>query len=173
MKKHIGFKRWTLLFLFIIIGGMAQEKESKITYPAPQEGWEKVVVDLPVTKKDLKEHRVEFTVGFEMETDLCNPYSLIGDWTEYEVKGTELIYFIASTKGQVVKTMGECPTDKKISQFVGLKSSSVVYNGEQPLVVYIPEGYQLRYRLWSADKKWNNYIAKKGASSIKKNKAPQ
>ena len=170
MGRYTGFKRWTILSLLLAMGLVAQEKDKKIQYPIPQEGWEKVEVILPVIKKGNGEYRVEFTVGFEMETDLCNPYSLIGEWTEHEVKNTNFVYFIASTKGQVVKAMNECPNEKTKSQFVGLKSNSIVYNGEQSLVVYIPEGYQLRYRLWSAEKGWNSIIPQNNVSNTKKNK---
>lgn len=170
MERYIGFNRWMFMSLMLTVGVVAQEKDKNNLYPLPQEGWEKVVVDLPLLKKGTSEYRVEFTVGFDMETDLCNPYSLIGEWAEYEVQNSELVYFIASTKGQVVKAMNECPNNKKKSQFVGVKSSFMIHTGQQPLVVYIPEGYQLRYRLWSADKEWNSVVPKDNDNHVKKYK---
>lgn len=168
MRGYIGFKRWTLFSLFLTVGVVAQEKDKKVLFPSPQDGWERVEVDLPAIKKGMGEYRVEFTAGFEMETDMCNPYSLIGEWVENVVKNTDLVYYIASTKGQVVKAMNECPSEKMKSQFVGLKSNSMLHNGGQSLVVYIPEGYQLRYRLWSAEKDWNSINPKNNTSSVKK-----
>ena len=170
MGRYTGFKRWTILSLLLAMGVVAQEKDKKIQYPIPQEGWDKIEVALPAIKKGMGEYRVEFTVGFEMETDLCNPYYLIGEWTEHEVKDTDLVYFIASTKGQVVKAMNECPNEKMKSQFVGLKSNSMLHNGGQSLVVYMPEGYQLRYRLWSVEKGWTSTIPRNNVSNTKKNK---
>lgn len=167
MEKSIALRVWTILLLLASVNTMAQKKENVELFPSAQEGWEKIVVDLPLTKKGGEEYMVEFTIGVEMMTDACNPYSLIGTWSEMELKGTPYAYYVASTKGQVVKAMSDCTDEKEELQFVGVKSKLILHEREQPLVVYIPEGYQLRYRLWNTNKEWESRVA---GSKTKNNK---
>lgn len=168
MEKSIVLRRWVILLLLIPMGMLAQEKEKKEVFPSAQEGWEKIEVHLPAVKKGGEEYMVEFTIGFEMMTDTCNPYSLIGSWSEMELKESGRVYYIASTKGQVVKAMSDCTDNKEVNEFVGLKSKLILHEREQPLVVYIPEGYQLRYRLWNTNKKWENPVAGNKTKNNKK-----
>ena len=49
--------------------------------------------------------------------------------------------------------MMACPEEEKRSAFVAvnLDDPFVSYNSKLPIVVYVPEGFVVRYRVWSAD----------------------
>jgi ecotin len=38
----------------------------------------------------------------------------------------------------------------KVTQFVTTAPLLIPYNSRLPIVVYIPEGYEVRYRIWTA-----------------------
>jgi len=45
-----------------------------------------------------------------------------------------------------------CPEGEKTDQFVQVRGDGFLqrYNHKLPVVVYVPEGYEVRYRIWSA-----------------------
>lgn len=172
MKAYRSYCWWGIFFVMVTSGLIAQEsKAGSHIYPKAKEGMEQVIIDLPKVKSETLEYRVEFSVGKDMETDLCNPYTLIGEWIDKQVEDSELVYFIASTKGQVVKAMNPCKNDKVKTQFVGIKSRFLEYKNNQQLVVYVPEGYQLRYRVWNSDKAWKKQLVNSASKTKKTNKA--
>lgn len=161
-------RKLIVLGCVLLLAGVsrAQEQKEASGFPAPIEGWERVVVDFPQSKKGDHTQRFEFSIGFEMMVDACNTYSLIGEWKEMVVEDS--VYFMAQTKGQVVKTMIACDHSKKTSKFVGLDSKWYGNEDGRPLVVYVPSGYQLRYRIWTVDDKWYTYVPKKEVIKAKK-----
>ena len=49
-------------------------------------------------------------------------------------------------------TMMACPEEEKQTTFVAvnLEDSSLRYNSKLPIVIYVPEGFVVRFRIWSA-----------------------
>ena len=50
-------------------------------------------------------------------------------------------------------TLMGCENDQKSDQFVPVRGEGFLrrYNHKLPVVVYVQEGFEVRYRIWSAD----------------------
>ena len=101
-------------------------------------------------KADEFQFGVELVAGKTMEVD-CNRHNLLGKFTQHTVEGWGFSYYVFETKGEVVSTMMACldavKTEKLVTSGEGYK---VRYNSRLPIVVYLPKGYTLKYKIWSA-----------------------
>ena len=61
---------------------------------------------------------------------------------------------VASGNAIVFGDAGEKPGGKKVEAFVGGAPLKIRYNSRLPVVVYAPEGVEVRYRIWSAEAGW-------------------
>lgn len=48
-----------------------------------------------------------------------------------------------------------CFDNKSVEKIVHAQSLQTSYNSKLPIVVYVPKGYTLEYRIWKADEKLN------------------
>lgn len=116
-------------------------------YPETIDSLERYVIY--VDQKDNERlFEVELTAGKTMEAD-CNNHRLIGSFTEETVQGWGYTYYVFETEGNVVSTMMMCP-GAKTEKFISGESHAVRYNSRLPIVVYLPKGYELKYRIWTA-----------------------
>lgn len=129
-----------------------EKKEGSIeTLPAVEEGYSRVLIELPEIKGKEQLYQVELFAGKEMETDRCNTYALMGEFSEETMEGTGHKYFYARTQGQVVKSMKDCPEGETKKQFVCFACHLIPYSSKVPIVVCVPNGFDIRYRIWQTD----------------------
>ncbi|WP_240733215.1 serine protease inhibitor ecotin [Kerstersia gyiorum] len=124
-------------------------------FPAPQAGQTRYVLNLE--SRPLEEdYEVQLIVGKTIPTD-CNRQWFMGSLSEETVQGWGYGYYVLNdVKGPASTLMG-CPEESRKDRFVSVQGEGfkVRYNSRLPLVVYVPEGFQLRYRLWRAsDETW-------------------
>lgn len=122
-------------------------------YPAAEKGMKRVVIHLDAQKDEFS-WKVELIVGKMMETDGVNRVALMGTIEERTVQGWGYNYYQAQVKadGMISTRIGVPPNQPKVQQFVTLMPHGPVrYNSRLPIVVYIPEGYEVRYRFWKAE----------------------
>ena len=120
-------------------------------FPAPEPGFVRHVIHLPVGnyENDLK---VELLPGKVIETD-CNTRQFIGQLQEKTLEGWGYTYYVLPNIEGPISTMMACPEDSKKMQFVpvtGSAGSLLYYNSRLPVVVYLPEEVELRWRTWVA-----------------------
>lgn len=120
-------------------------------FPAPEAGFVRHVIHLPVGnyENDLK---VELLPGKVIETD-CNTRQFIGQLEEKTLEGWGYTYYVLPSIEGPISTMMACPDDSKKLQFVpvtGSAGSLLYYNSRLPVVVYLPEEVELRWRTWVA-----------------------
>ena len=120
-------------------------------FPAPEPGFVRHVIHLPVGnyENDLK---VELLPGKVIETD-CNTRQFIGQLQEKTLEGWGYTYYVLPSIEGPISTMMACPEDSKKMQFVpvtGSAGSLLYYNSRLPVVVYLPEEVELRWRTWVA-----------------------
>ncbi|HKJ20499.1 MAG TPA: ecotin family protein, partial [Woeseiaceae bacterium] len=62
------------------------------------------------------------------------------------------LYRLSSVAGPA-STMKACPGEEKRTAFVAvnLEDPLLRYNSKLPVVIYVPDGFSVRYRTWSAD----------------------
>lgn len=99
-------------------------------------------------RKNEDAFKVELIPGKVMEVD-CNQHRLMGQIKEETVQGWGYTYHTFETNGQAASTMMMCP-DPKTEKFVYGATEMVRYNSRLPIVVYLPKGIELRYKVWSA-----------------------
>lgn len=117
--------------------------------PAPKKGYKRMVISVPA-KKDAAEERnykIEIIPGKQMKVD-CNEHGLIGELTEKDLEGWGYTYYEFTGSGDVFSTKMGCPDNTLHDEFVSGKTQIVAYNSNMPLVVYIPESLQVRYKIW-------------------------
>jgi ecotin len=110
------------------------------------------VLELPPAE-DESLLRVELIVGKEVETDPLNHYFFGGRLKERVVEGWGYSYYRLEELGPMAGTlMAVDPEAPMVRRFIPLggEPGLLRYNSRLPLVVYLPEGVELRYRVWSA-----------------------
>ncbi|MDR1717875.1 MAG: serine protease inhibitor ecotin [Dysgonomonas sp.] len=132
----------------------AQDKKNDIEkvlapFPNAGEGMVRHVIEMK-KKSDESLYKVEIIPGKVMSVD-CNHHSLMGKLEEKDLQGWGYTYYEFTSDGQTRSTMMACnkPNENK---FVSGQTLIVRYNSKLPIVVYAPKGYEVKYRIWKADK---------------------
>ena len=121
-------------------------------YPAAAAGMKRIVIHLDA-QADEYAWKIELSVGKVMETDGVNHIGGGAKIAEKTVDGWGYSYFEAKADGPMATTLiGVPPGTPKVTRFVTMAGTGPVrYNSRLPLVVYVSEGLEVRYRLWKAE----------------------
>jgi ecotin len=139
-----------LLLLFAVPAGLAAENMK--AFPAAGEGMVRHVLQLP-RQADESGFKVELIVGKTVETDAGNRYFFGGRIEEETITGWGFTRYTVSKLGPMAGTlMAVDPNAPKVARFVTLGGAPFIirYNSRLPVVVYVPEGVEVRYRIWTA-----------------------
>ena len=120
-------------------------------YPAAAAGMKRIVIHLDA-QADEYAWKIELSVGKVMETDGVNHIGGGAKIAEKTVDGWGYTYFEATQAAMMSTLLGVPPGTPKVTRFVTMAGTGPVrYNSRLPLVVYVPEGLEVRYRLWKAE----------------------
>ena len=121
-------------------------------FPPAGGGMARYVIALPHKERgEENDFRVELIVGKEMLTDGVNLVRLGGSIEAKPLQGWGFTYYEVAKLGPAASTlMGVPPGTPKVKKFVTVPSILIRYNSRIPLVVYVPEGAEVRYRIWRA-----------------------
>ena len=119
-------------------------------YPPAGPGLTRLVFRVPALA-DESERKIEIMVGKEMSVD-CNKHWFGGGLQQHVVEGWGYSYYEVPNIGPAASTMMACPGQEKTKAFVRVRGEGFLirYNSKLPVVVYVPEGFEVRYRIWSA-----------------------
>lgn len=149
MKINSG---WLLLAALLIPGtGVGQMAHDLKPYPEQIDGLTRWVFELPAGT-DETARQVEIIVGKMLEVD-CNRASFRGDLEQRTAEGWGYPYFVLEQAAGPVATLMACPPgEAKTEAFVPVIGDGYQqrYNSKLPVVVYVPAGFSVRYRVWSA-----------------------
>ncbi len=126
------------------------QKDNIKMFPQAKEGFVRHVIEVPKTDNDYN-HRVELLIGKLMLVD-CNHHSLRGNIENVTLKGWGYQYIEVSNIQNGPSTLMACH-EEKTEKFISItsgKDSYYRYNSRLPIVIYLPEAYEVRYRIWSA-----------------------
>jgi len=131
-------------------------------FSPPEEGMNRFVVVLPhKTREEEGAYKVEIIPGKVMLTDGVNQMHLSTTVTPHPLKGWGYTYYEVSGPGLAMSTLMAPPEGtEKQEEFVSGTPLQIRYNSRLPIVIYAPDGYEIRYRIWQAGKNIN--IAPKG-----------
>ena len=142
-----------ILAIFIILGMTFLNAEPKKMgdihmFPEAKEGYERHVVEVPKSENDY-DRRVELMIGKEMMVD-CNHHSFSGEIKRVILKGWGYSYLEVDNIQSGPTTLMACREPKTL-QYIYIRDELRRYNSRMPMVIYLPKGYEVRYRIWSAD----------------------
>ena len=140
-----------LLATLACSGAAAQERYIK-AFPAAEEGMKRYVILLPHKERgEDDDFRVEIFAGKEIDTDGVNLYHMGGQIEARPLKGWGFTYYEVEKFGPVASTLkGVPPGTPPVVKFVAMPSMTIPYNSRVPLVIYVPEEGEVRYRIWKA-----------------------
>ena len=140
-----------LFFLFTVLSVHAGDNMK--AFPPPEEGQLRYIVQLPA-QDDETNFKVELIVGKTVQVDEKNQYFFGGQILEESISGWGFPRYIVKALGPMAGTlMAVDPNAPKVDRFIRLGGEPylVRYNSRLPIVIYVPEGVEVRYRIWKAD----------------------
>lgn len=132
-------------------------KQLEKAYPKAEEGMVRYVLLLE-PKEDESLCRVELQVGKVIETDGVNKYGFGGEIEKETIKGwgyTKYVVKEGSFDHAFSTRIGVPAGQPKVKKFVTVGGGPLLvrYNSKLPIVVYVPAGGEVRYRIWQAPPK--------------------
>jgi ecotin len=120
-------------------------------YPAAKQGFKRMVIHLqPLDNEEA--NKLELIIGKTLKVD-CNRHWFAGKMTEEIAKGWGFSYFVLKSVTGSASTLMACPPDQKEHDaLVPVHSDEGLlrYNSKLPVVVYVPNEFEVRYRIWTA-----------------------
>jgi len=151
----------TLLALFVFaflattsITMGQQSVDNLKAYPVAENGMTRHVIHLNEMDEE-DDYRVELQIGKTVELDEINRYFFGGSMEEVIVEGWGFPKYVVKELGPMAGTrIGADPNAPKVKRFVRLGGEPKLlrYNSKLPLVIYVPTGTEVRYRVWKAEK---------------------
>ena len=120
-------------------------------FPVAEDGMQRFVIVLPHKERgEDSTFKVEIVAGKTMLTDGVNQLRLGNTIEAKPLEGWGYTYYELTGQDLVMSTMMAAPEDsQQVESFVSGKSILIDYNSRLPVVIYAPEGYEVRYRIWS------------------------
>ncbi len=141
----------TIFFISVSVVGAANDGDLK-AFPPAQAGYERYVIRLPA-KRNEHDFRIELLLGKEIESD-CNAASFIGTIAEETIDGWGYSYVKLTDVAGPASTLMACPPEEvKENRFVSVQNPNALrrYNSKLPVVIYLPQGFEARYRIWNVE----------------------
>ena len=139
-----------LLMLSVILS--VQAADNMKAFPPAEEGMVRHVLQLP-KQDDESTLKVELIVGKMVQVDEGNRYFFSGNIEEETIRGWGFPRYNVSKLGPMAGTlMAINPNAPKVNRFITLGGEPYLirYNSSLPIVVYVPEGVEVHYRVWTA-----------------------
>ena len=140
----------TVLSLLAVVVS-AQAADIMKAFPPAEEGMVRFVLQLP-KQEDESVFKVELIVGKTVQVDEKNRYFFAGKIENETIKGWGYTRYYVSKLGPMAGTlMAVDPNVPKVSKFITLAGEPYIirYNSRMPIVVYVPKGVEVRYRIWT------------------------
>ncbi|KAG8348030.1 putative Ecotin [Trypanosoma vivax] len=123
-------------------------EEYNAPYPEPGADQSCCVI-FPESKDDEEDnYRLQLIPGLVLE-DSASVYCIPGEVREEIIPGWGYSYYVVDMKQQTTLRKW-VPTSQREPRFVPLTSKPFIrYNSQLPVVVYMPKGMELHYRVWT------------------------
>jgi ecotin len=144
---------WPACALVLLAALVAVRAEDNLkAFPAAEPGMVRHVLQLPKLD-DESAAKVELIVGMTAPVDEENRYFFTGKLVAETIQGWGFQRYVLDRLGSMAGTMMAVdPNKPKVNRFIALGGEPylVRYNSRLPIVVYAPDGVEVRYRIWSA-----------------------
>lgn len=122
-------------------------------FPRAEDGQVRHVLKLP-ERADESLFMVQLILGRTVTTDAGNRYFFAGQLREETIPGWGYKRYVLPELGPMAGTlMAVDPAAPKVDRFITLAGEPYLirYNSRLPVVVYAPEGVEVRWRMWRAN----------------------
>jgi ecotin len=122
-------------------------------FPPADEGMTRYVISLQ-EQDDETALKIELIIGKTVKTDARNSYFFGGTLETEDIPGWGFNRYILRKLGPMAGTLiAVDPDAPQVERFIriGGEPRLLRYNSRLPLVVYVPAGVEVRYRLWRAE----------------------
>ena len=146
------FAGGSIVFLLSLIS-MGKAADNMKAFPPPDEGMVRYVLQLSEQEYE-DSFKVELIVGKTVELDEANRYFFGGQIEAVNIEGWGFTRYVVPELGTMAGTLiAVDPDAPKVPRFIQLRGEPYLirYNSKLPVVVYVPEGVEVRYRIWKAD----------------------
>lgn len=126
--------------------------ESVAPYPPAEQGMSRQVIFLPPQEHE-DNMKVELLIGKTLHVD-CNRHFMGGNLERKTLEGWGYDYLVLEKLSPPASTRMACPDSSKHTQFVAANLGDAAmqrYNSRLPIVVYVPQDVEVKYRLWQAN----------------------
>jgi ecotin len=139
-------------FATLSLGLVAQAADNMKAFPPAEAGMVRFVFQ-PPEQKDESAFQIELIVGKTVKADKANRHFFGGKIEEQNIEGWGFPKYVVSKLGPMAGTlMAVDPNEPLVERFITLGGGPYLirYNSRLPVVVYVPEGVEVRYRIWQA-----------------------
>lgn len=137
----------------LLLAGVAGAADNMKAFPPPEKGMTRHVLNLE-KKADEDSLKVEIIVGKTVKVDAVNRHFFGGRIEEETIEGWGFTRYVVKELGPMAGTlMAPPPGAPLVERFVAIRGNPFLirYNSRLPVVVYVPEGCEVRCRVWRAD----------------------
>ena len=141
------------LALLALVSSPARAADNMKAFPPADAGMKRYVINLPKLD-DEDAAKVDLIVGKTVSIAGQNRHFFSGKLETETIKGWGFDRYILRKLGPMAGTlMAVDPKAPKVERFVSLAGGPqlIRYNSRLPVVVYVPDGVEVRYRIWRAD----------------------
>lgn len=142
-----------LLFALSLAAAPALAADNMKAFPPAEPGQARFVIALPPLDDEFAA-KLELIVGRTVVVDAHNRHFFGGRLERETIKGWGFDRYVLRKLGPMAGTlMAVDPNAPKVERFVALAGEPqlIRYNSKLPVVVYVPTGVEVRYRVWRAD----------------------
>ena len=151
MRTPLSLLLFSGLITLALSSSGAEHPELK-PFPVAEEGMERFVIVLPHKERgEEDDFQVELIVGKQMLTDGVNLVRLGSTIQPRTLQGWGYTYYEVTGPSETLSTMMAPPEGTPmVETFVTAAPLHIRYNSRLPIVIYAPQGYEARYRIWTA-----------------------
>lgn len=138
-----------------------QPLEKIAPWPLADKGMTRQVIYLP-PKENEENLKVELLIGKTLNVD-CNRQMLSATLKNETLAGWGYDYLVVDRMSEPASTMMACPDNSRHPMFVAAnidEESFQEYDSRVPIVIYVPEGTEVKYRIWHAEETISQAIEK-------------
>ena len=137
--------------VFFWATGAAGAGDNLKAFPPAEEGMVRFVLQVS-EQEDESLFKVELIIGKTVQVDERNQYFFGGKIDKQTITGWGFPRYVVSELGMMGGTLMAIDPDKpKVDRFIRLGGEPYIirYNSRLPVVVYVPEDAEVRYRIWT------------------------
>jgi ecotin len=135
----------------------AAAEDNLKAFPPAEAGMVRYVLNLPQQPNEA-DYRVQLLVGKTVEVDTVNRFFFGGKIEAVNIEGWGFTRYVVKKLGPMAGTkMAPDPNVPDQPRFISLGGEPFLinYNSRLPIVVYVPAGVEVKYRIWSAEEEFS------------------